>query len=103
MLEEENRRLKKLLADTMLDVSALKDLFGKKLTRSAERYAAAEKPMADHGFSERLIGVNRSACNMSRFAGRTMLSASGCVRSRTSVAGSATGGWRSCSCVRARA
>jgi hypothetical protein len=38
---------------------------GKKLTRSAERYAAVERLMADHGFSERracrLIGVNRSA------------------------------------------
>ena len=28
-LEEENRRLKKLLAESMLDVSALKDLLGK--------------------------------------------------------------------------
>ena len=64
-LEEENRRLKKLLAESMLDVSALKDLLGKKLTRPADRYAAVEKLMADHGFSERracrLIGVNRSA------------------------------------------
>jgi putative transposase len=38
---------------------------GKKLIRSAERYAAVEKLMADHGFSEGracgLIGVNRSA------------------------------------------
>jgi putative transposase len=51
MLEDENRQLKKLL--------------GKKLTRSADRYAAVETLMADHGFSEgrscRLIGVNRSA------------------------------------------
>ena len=34
------------------------------MNRSAERYAAVEKLMADHGFSEgracRLIGVNRS-------------------------------------------
>lgn len=29
-LEDENRRLKKLLAESMLDVSALKDLLGKK-------------------------------------------------------------------------
>ncbi len=56
--------------------------------------------MANHGFSERrvsrLIGVNRSAWQYERFAGRTMLSVSGCVRSPTSAAGSATGGWRSC-------
>ena len=47
------------------DVSALKDLLGKKLTRSVDRYAAVEKLMANHGFSERracrLVGVNRSA------------------------------------------
>jgi len=28
-LEDENRRLKKLLAESMLDVSALKDVLGK--------------------------------------------------------------------------
>lgn len=28
-LEDENRRLKKLLAESMLDISALKDLLGK--------------------------------------------------------------------------
>ncbi len=46
-LEDENRRLKKLLAESMLEGSALKDLL-EKLTRSAERYAAVEKLMADH-------------------------------------------------------
>jgi hypothetical protein len=80
---------------------------GKKLTRSAERYAAVEKLMADHGFSERcacrLIGVNRRHGNISRFTGRTMLFAYGCARSRTSVVGSATGGWRSCSGARGKA
>jgi putative transposase len=64
-LEDENRRLKKLLAESMLDVLALRDLLGKKLTRSVDRCAAVEKLMTDHGFSERracrLIGVNRSA------------------------------------------
>ena len=64
MLEDENRRLKKLLVESMLDVSTLKDLLGK-LIRSADRCAAVEKLMADHGSSERracrLIGVNRSA------------------------------------------
>ena len=35
---------------------------GKKLIRSAERYAAVEKLMGDHGFSEgRACGFNRSA------------------------------------------
>jgi putative transposase len=34
-LEDENRRLKKLLAESMLDVAALKDLPGEKLTGPA--------------------------------------------------------------------
>jgi putative transposase len=51
-LEDGSRRLKKLLAESILDVSALEDFLAKKLTRFAERYAAVEKLMADHGFSE---------------------------------------------------
>lgn len=106
-LEDENRRLKKLLAESMLDVSALEGSVGKKLTRSVDRYAAVEKLMADHGFSERracrLIGVNRSAWQYEPLRGRTMLCASECARSRTSVVGSAIAGWRSCSGVKARA
>jgi hypothetical protein len=31
-LEDENRRLKKLLAESMLDVAALKEAFGKELS-----------------------------------------------------------------------
>jgi putative transposase len=45
--EDENRRLKKLLAESMLDVLALKHLLGKKLTQSGDRYAAVKKLMAD--------------------------------------------------------
>lgn len=41
-LEDENRRQKKLLASSMLDMSALKDLLGKRI-QSADRYAAVEK------------------------------------------------------------
>ena len=41
-LEDENRRLKKLLAESMLDVSALKDLMGKtEIARSASRGCAS--------------------------------------------------------------
>jgi hypothetical protein len=60
--EDENRWLKMLLVESMLDVSALRDLLGK-LTRSVERYAVVEKLMADYGSQRRacgLIGVNRS-------------------------------------------
>ena len=80
---------------------------GKKRTRPVERYAAVEKRMADHGFSERRacrpIGVNRSAWQYEPLRGRTMLSASGCAKSRTSLDGSATDVWRSCYGVKARA
>jgi len=111
-LEDENRRLKMLLAESMLDVSAVKDLLEKKLTRSAEPYAAVEKLMADHGFSERracrLIGVNQSAWQYEPLRGkdddvRDRMRAIGCARSRTSDAGSAIDGWRSCSSTRGKA
>jgi putative transposase len=75
--------------------------------RSADRYAAVEKLMADHGFSERracrLVGVNRSAWQYEPLRGKD-----DAVRERMreiakSVVGSATVGWRSCCDVRARA
>ena len=52
-LEDENRRLKKLLAESMLDNAALKDLLSKKLRTSAARREAALRVMAEHGFSQR--------------------------------------------------
>ncbi|MDG5750235.1 IS3-like element ISEli1 family transposase [Qipengyuania sp. XHP0211] len=52
-LESENAKLKRLLADTMLDKAALKDLLGKKvLTPAAQREAVAHL-QACHGMSER--------------------------------------------------
>jgi putative transposase len=47
-LEDENRRLKKLLAESMLDVSALKDLLGKCMVRPvpARLLTAARKQSA---------------------------------------------------------
>ncbi|MGE6711118.1 MULTISPECIES: IS3 family transposase [Alphaproteobacteria] len=52
-LEDENRRLKRLLAESMLDVSALKDLLGKKLIGPAARREAVLRLMAERGFSQR--------------------------------------------------
>jgi hypothetical protein len=51
-LEDENTRLKRLLADAMLDNAALKDLLGK-VTPAAKRNAVAHL-MDAHGMSERL-------------------------------------------------
>ncbi|MEZ5687481.1 MAG: IS3 family transposase [Caenibius sp.] len=52
-LESENAKLKRLLADAMLDKAALKDLLGKKvLTPAAQREAVAHLQVC-HGMSER--------------------------------------------------
>ncbi|MBO6776441.1 MAG: IS3 family transposase [Marinibacterium sp.] len=52
-LESENAKLKRLLADAMLDQAALKDLLGKKvLTPAAKREAVAHLQTC-HGMSER--------------------------------------------------
>jgi putative transposase len=61
-LEDENAKLKRLLADTMLDNVVLKDLLEKKLTTPNVRWAAARKAMRDHDISQRracrLVGVD---------------------------------------------
>nr|WP_320179190.1 IS3 family transposase [Roseovarius pacificus] len=61
-MEDENARLKRLLADTMLDNAVLKDLLGKELTTPVERREAALRAMRDHDISQRracrLVGVD---------------------------------------------
>ncbi|MCB1356445.1 MAG: IS3 family transposase [Maritimibacter sp.] len=61
-LEDENAKLKRLLADAMLDNVVLKDLLGKKLTTPTERRAAVLRAMRDHDISQRracrLVGVD---------------------------------------------
>lgn len=46
-LENENRRLKKVLAESMLDVAALKDLLERTLTRSVDCDVPVETLTAD--------------------------------------------------------
>ncbi|WP_372993996.1 IS3 family transposase, partial [Sulfitobacter sp.] len=59
---DENAKLKRLLADTILDNAVLKDLPGKELTTPNERRAAALRAMRDHDISQRracrLVGVD---------------------------------------------
>ena len=55
-LESENARLKKLLADAMLDNAALKDLLSKK-NGDARRQARGGRTHADQVRSERAAGV----------------------------------------------
>jgi putative transposase len=52
-LEDENRRLKRLLADSLLDNAALKDLLGKKRLKPAARRVAVIRVMERHGLSQR--------------------------------------------------
>src|SRR5258708_33708248 len=63
-LEAENTRLKKLLADAMLDAAALKDLLGKKMVGPAVCREAARHLQASFGMSERRarrpLGTDRS-------------------------------------------
>ncbi|WP_092061987.1 IS3 family transposase [Poseidonocella pacifica] len=61
-LEDENAKLKRLVADVMLDNVVLKDPLGKALTTPMQRRDAALRAMRDHPISQRrvcvLIGVD---------------------------------------------
>jgi hypothetical protein len=62
-LEEENTKLKKLLADAILDNAALKDLLIKKMVTPAVKREAVAHLQGAHGMSERrackAIGCDR--------------------------------------------
>ncbi|WP_099186369.1 IS3 family transposase [Sphingobium fuliginis] len=64
-LEGENAKLKRLLADTMLDNVALKDLLGKKVLTPAAQREAVSHLQACYGMSERracrVIGADRGS------------------------------------------
>ncbi|MCD1628261.1 IS3 family transposase [Seohaeicola saemankumensis] len=61
-ITDENAKLKRLLADAMLDNVVLKDLPGKELTTPIERREAALRAVRDHDISQRracrLVGVD---------------------------------------------
>ncbi|XHO98283.1 IS3 family transposase (plasmid) [Azospirillum sp. A26] len=63
-LEDENTRLKKLLAEAMLDNAILKDVAGKKMVTPAAVRNAVAHVRANHGVSERraclVLGADRS-------------------------------------------
>ncbi|MGN6117987.1 MAG: IS3 family transposase [Nitrobacter sp.] len=60
-LEEENRKLKKLLAESMLDVSTLKEMLGKKLLTPSLRRRAVTWAISERSYSQRracdLVGL----------------------------------------------
>ena len=57
-LESENAKLKRLLADAMLDKAALKDLLAKKLLRPAPWRARADLADAQRGKPGMLVSDN---------------------------------------------
>jgi putative transposase len=63
-LEDENAKLKRLLADAMLDNVALKDLLGKKMVTPAAKREVVALLKADHEMSERLACQLLDCCRM---------------------------------------
>ncbi|UJL80381.1 IS3 family transposase (plasmid) [Agrobacterium vitis] len=63
-LEDENTKLKRLLADAMLDNSALKDLFGKEVVTPAAKRKAVAHLMDHHQMSERRACKAIGFCRM---------------------------------------
>ncbi|MBI5316136.1 MAG: IS3 family transposase [Nitrospirae bacterium] len=63
-LEDENRRLKQMVAEQALDIQALKAITGKKLVRPKAKRAAAQEVVARFGLSQRrvcqLVDVDRN-------------------------------------------
>ncbi|WP_316186356.1 MULTISPECIES: IS3 family transposase [unclassified Bradyrhizobium] len=63
-LEDENTRLKRLLADAMLDNAALKDLPGKEVVTPAAKRKAVAHLVRVHGMSERRACKAIGCCRM---------------------------------------
>ncbi|NEK46936.1 IS3 family transposase [Rhizobium leguminosarum] len=63
-LEDENTKLKRLLADAMLDNAALKDLFGKEVVTPAAKRNAVAHLMSHHEMSERRACKAIGFCRM---------------------------------------
>ena len=103
VLEDENRRLKKLLAEAMLDNAALKDILGK--TADACGAALNGWPADGRPQTEPTTRLPASAirrCTISG-AGPTMKRcASGCRSWRRNAGASAIGGWAGCWRARAK-
>jgi putative transposase len=73
-LEEENRKLKKLLAESMLDVTTLKEMLGKLLTPSLRR-RAVRWAISERNYSQRrdcsLVGLHPKTYRIPRHARTT--------------------------------
>ena len=100
-LEDENRKLKKLLAEPMLDAAALAGASGKKMVGPAAKREAVAHLRSVMGMSERracsIVCADRKMIRYrSAPAAGWRSCAAGCAISPISAAGSATGGCSSC-------
>jgi putative transposase len=104
-LEEENARLKKLLADQMLDAAALRELLSQKgrarLERDAVAHLRAAHLRAVMGLSERracrIVAIDRKTARATRRSARPTPSfAPSCAISPMRVGASATDGCSFC-------
>ncbi|SMX56393.1 Putative transposase (fragment) [Bradyrhizobium sp. ORS 285] len=99
-LEDENAKLKKLLAEQMLDAAALRELFSKRMVGPAAKRAAAAHLQAKLGLSERracsIVGADRTmVLYQSRRSSDAELRAD-CASLPTNGGGSAIVGCSSC-------
>jgi len=101
-LEDENARLKKLLADAMLDQAMLKELLGKKMVRPVDKRASVARLQSEFSVSQRracrVIGADRTSMRY-----RTRRAPDTALRQpwRTRAAASAIAGCSSCCDARA--
>jgi hypothetical protein len=87
-LKDENRRLRKLLAEAMLDNAAVKGLAGKKRLKPEARRTAVARLIKQHGLSQRracrLVGIDHATCAI----GAGVLMTVGCAGGYASWPGS---------------
>ncbi len=106
-LQDENAKLKKLLAEAMLDIAVLKDISAKNgdARREPQRRASVNRNAVAHaretfGLSERracsLMGVARRVVRYEPTRPDVQACASGCVSWRANGGGSAIGAWAIC-------
>ena len=105
-LEDENRKLKKLLAELMLDQATLREMLGKKLLtpgsrKSAVTWAIRQRRAIRSVEPVSLVGLDPKAYRRKSERPDDAPRVSACASWRTSAAASATVGCISCSSVKA--
>jgi putative transposase len=104
-LEEENAKLKKLLAEPMIDVSTLREMLTKKILTPGSRRRAVNWAIDERGFSQPAPAGWWESTRVSTATGRGVPTipgcASGCASWRLNAGASAIGVYTSCCSARA--